>query len=106
VYERVDAIRGADGPTQRELYNQFDVRVTVAGWSECPTCAGKGKLARKALEPVMLAAYDRMGLVTRGGVVCPTCRAARSVPQLSIVGNLDGFGSIRLRSEVPHVAAA
>lgn len=101
TYERMSEIRGADAATQRATYERLGVEVHVDGWTECEECDGKGKLARGSLGPVLLAAYERMGLVTRGGVVCPRCRATRRVPTLRIVGYVSDEVSRRSTCSAP-----
>jgi site-specific DNA recombinase len=95
-------------PTERrELIDLLDVRVTIQGWEECPTCGGKGKVRPPCVEPGCTEPHysrgfcrshywrERRGLEPQGrppsgGEPCPTCRAMRRVPRLRIDGVVRG----------------
>ncbi len=56
---------------QAQVLSLLEVRVTVLGWTECQSCAGRGKVKGGT-----------------GGLVCPECRGARQLPSLRIEGTL------------------
>ena len=60
-----------DPAEQAAVLDVLNVRVGITGWSECPTCGGRGKLPGG-----------------RGGTPCPTCRMLRRVPSLRIEGEI------------------
>jgi len=65
-------LAGMTPQERRAVLDLLDVRVTVLGWEDCTTCAGRGKV--------------RGG--PSGGTPCPTCRMTRHVPQLRIEGTV------------------